>query len=90
LYALRIKNITETQRDEIINIIASKGVAVNVHFQPLPLLTLFKNKGYNIDDYPVAFNNYKSEISLPIYPQLDQEQLDYIVDTVIFAVESVI
>lgn len=90
LYALRINDITETQRDEIINIIASKGVAVNVHFQPLPLLTLFKNKGYNIDDYPVAFNNYKSEISLPIYPQLDQKQLDYIVDTVVFAVESVI
>lgn len=90
LYALRIKDITETERDEIISIIASKGVAVNVHFQPLPLLTLFKNKGYTIDKYPVAYNNYKSEISLPIYPQLTKEQLKYIVDTVGFAVESIL
>jgi dTDP-4-amino-4,6-dideoxygalactose transaminase len=90
LYALRIKDITETERDEIISIIASKGVAVNVHFQPLPLLTLFKNKGYTIDKYPVAYNNYKSEISLPIYPQLTNEQLNYIVETVGFAVESIL
>jgi len=90
LYALRIKNISEAQRDSIIDIISSKGVAVNVHFQPLPLLTLFKDKGYNINNYPIAFNNYKSEISLPIYPQLTEEQLNYITDTVTFAVESIL
>ena len=66
-----------------------KGVAVNVHFQPLPLLSLFKSLGYKIEDYPKAFDNYKSEISLPIYPQLTQEQLDYIVKTINDAVESI-
>lgn len=90
LYALRIKNTTEAQRDKIIELISKEGVAVNVHFQPLPLLSLFKNKGYDIKDYPVAFNNYKSEISLPIYPQLTTEQLEYIVKTVAKSVESVI
>ncbi|PWI29243.1 capsular biosynthesis protein [Flavobacteriaceae bacterium LYZ1037] len=88
LYALRIKNISEATRDSIINKISKNGVAVNVHFQPLPLLTLFKDMGYNIDYFPKAYNNYKCEISLPIYPQLTKEQLKYIVETVEDAVES--
>ncbi|TYB76230.1 DegT/DnrJ/EryC1/StrS family aminotransferase [Bizionia myxarmorum] len=88
LYALRIKDITEEQRDAIIDKISSEGVAVNVHFQPLPLLTLFKNMGYKIEDYPMAYDNFKSEISLPIYPQLTEHELEYIVNTVENAVES--
>ena len=90
LYALRIRNINEKERDKIIEIISKNGVAVNVHFQPLPLLSFFKGKGFNIDNYPIAYNNYKGEISLPIYPQLNSEQLLYIVNTVSNAVESVI
>lgn len=90
LYALRIHGISENQRDEIITLISNNGVAVNVHFQPLPLLTLFKSNGYNIDDYPIAYNNYKSEISLPIYPQLNLNQLNYIVKTVSDAVEFIL
>jgi len=88
LYALRIKDATEAQRDAIIDKISKAGVAVNVHFQPLPLLSLFKSYGYKIEDYPNAYNNYKAEISLPIYPQLTQEELDYIVSTISNAVES--
>src|SRR5690606_7704447 len=70
IYALRIKNITEDQRDKIIDEISKDGVAVNVHFIPMPMLTFFKEKGFNIKDYPQAYNNFKCEISLPIYPQL--------------------
>jgi len=90
VYALRIKDISENTRDEIIEKISAKGVSVNVHFQPLPLLTLFKDLGYNIDKYPVAYNNYKSEISLPVYPQLTLEQLNFILSTIRNAVESTI
>ncbi|MBX2932319.1 MAG: DegT/DnrJ/EryC1/StrS family aminotransferase [Chitinophagaceae bacterium] len=90
LYPLRIKNITEEQRDLIIEKIAATGVAVNVHFQPLPLLQVFKERGYDINNYPMAYNNYQSEISLPIYPQLNNIQCIYIVDNVINAVNSVI
>lgn len=82
LYALRIKDITEQQRDTIIDAIARDGVSVNVHFQPLPLLSLFKNMGYSISDYPNAYDNYKCEISLPIYPQLTKNELQYIVNTI--------
>ncbi|PNQ73025.1 capsular biosynthesis protein [Hanstruepera neustonica] len=87
LYALRIKGISEETRDNIINSISEKGVAVNVHFQPLPLLSLFKNMGYQISDYPIAYDNYKAEISLPIYPQLTRKELEYIVKSVEQAVE---
>lgn len=84
VYLLRIKNITEDVRDKIMEEIYKNQVAVNVHFQPLPILTLFKEKGYKIEDYPVSYKNYAGEISLPIYPQLSDEN----VKTVCNAVES--
>ena len=88
LYPLRIKNITEETRDAIIEAITKTGVAVNVHFQPLPLLTVFKQKGFDINDYPKAYDNYSREISLPIYPQLNNIQCQYIVDNVTTAVQA--
>ncbi|MGL4582380.1 MAG: DegT/DnrJ/EryC1/StrS family aminotransferase, partial [Flavobacterium sp.] len=90
LYALRIKGITEEQRDLIIDEIAKTGVAVNVHFIPMPMLTFFKEKGFKIEDYPQAYNNFKCEISLPIYPQLTQEELDYIIKAVKDAYNTVV
>lgn len=90
LYALRIKHISESQRDDIIDRIVQKGVSVNVHFQPLPLLSLFKTLGYSIEDFPKSYDNYKCEISLPIYPQLNENQLKFIVNSVKTAVELTI
>ena len=90
VYALRIKDITEEQRDEIINEISKSEVAVNVHFIPLPMLSFFNGLGYRIEDYPQAYENYHHEISLPCYPQLTDEQLQYITETVIKAYHTVI
>jgi dTDP-4-amino-4,6-dideoxygalactose transaminase len=90
LYALRLKNCTEVQRDLIIEEITQKGVAVNVHFIPMPMLTVFKNLGYKIEDYPVAYDNYSREISLPIYPQLTNEQIDYICEAVLTSYKKVV
>ena len=90
LYALRIKGITEAQRDAIIDEISKTGVAVNVHFIPMPMLTLFKNLGYDIKDFPRAFDNYSREISLPIYPQLTTEQVDYIIQAVTNAYNTIV
>ena len=86
---MRIKDITEAQRDAIINAIAEKEVAVNVHFIPMPMLTLFKEIGYKIEDYPQAYANFKGEISLPIYPQLANEQVQFVIDCVVEAVEKI-
>jgi dTDP-4-amino-4,6-dideoxygalactose transaminase len=90
LYPLRIKNVTEAQRDAIIDLIAAQGVSVNVHFIPMPMLSVFSQMGYTMDDYPVAYDNFSREISLPIYPQLNEAQCQYIVDTVTSATLKVI
>jgi dTDP-4-amino-4,6-dideoxygalactose transaminase len=90
LYALRIVNISEDQRDQIIDEITNLGVAVNVHFIPMPMLTLFKDLGYKIEDFPASYDNYSREISLPIYPQLTNEQLDYICQAVVSSYHKVV
>lgn len=82
LYALRIKNITEEQRDQMMILIAEDEVSVNVHFIPMPLLTLFKDLGYKIEDYPQSYDNYSREISLPIYPQITSEQIEFICNSI--------
>lgn len=78
LFPLRIKGITEEQRDAIIQKMTDAGVATNVHFIPMPMLSLFKGLGYDIANYPKTYANYACEISLPIYPQLTDEQCAYI------------
>lgn len=89
VYLLRIKGISEKQRDMIIDKITEKGVAVNVHFVPLPMLTAFKDRGYRIEDYPVSYENYKCEITLPVYPQLKDEETDKVISAVIESYNSV-
>jgi dTDP-4-amino-4,6-dideoxygalactose transaminase len=90
LYALRLNNCNEEQRDLIIEEITQKGIAVNVHFIPMPMLTVFKNLDYNIDNFPISFNNYSREISLPIYPQLTNDEVEYICKSVLISYEKVI
>lgn len=90
LFALRIRNINEIQRDLIIDEITKVGIAVNVHFIPMPMLSLFKELGYKIEDYPIAYDNYSREVSLPIYPQLTNSQIAYIVDSIVRAYDVVV
>ena len=85
-----MKGITEEQRDEIIQRIFDRDVAVNVHFQPLPLLTAFKEKGYKMEDYPVAYDNYSREISLPVWYGLNDEMVDEVVKAVVESVDEVL
>ncbi len=90
VYLLRIKGISESQRDKIINKIFDKDVSVNVHFQPLPMLSFYKNIGYNISDYPVAFDNYSREISLPVFYNLTEKQIKTVINAVIKSVFEVL
>ncbi|MFN0212922.1 MAG: DegT/DnrJ/EryC1/StrS family aminotransferase [Saprospiraceae bacterium] len=89
LYLLRIKNITEAQRDEIIQRISARGVGVNVHYIPMPLLTLFKSLGYRMEDYPNTYELYKGEISLPIYNGLKEEEIDLVIRSVVESVTEI-
>jgi dTDP-4-amino-4,6-dideoxygalactose transaminase len=90
LYLLRIKGITEQQRDEMIRQISLNGVGVNVHYIPMPMLTLFKNLGYKMEDYPNTYKLYANEISLPIYNGLMEDQLCRVVESVAEAYDTVI
>jgi dTDP-4-amino-4,6-dideoxygalactose transaminase len=90
LYQLRIKGCTEAQRDAIIQEIFEHEVAVNVHFQPLPLLSAYRNLGYRMDQYPNAFNNYANEISLPVYYDLSDENVQIVIKAVCASVEKIL
>lgn len=82
LYFIRPAGITEEQRNEIIVKLADRGIASNVHYKPLPLLTAYKTLGFDIKDYPNAHDYYKNEITLPLYSRLTNEQVDYIIEGV--------
>ena len=89
LYQLRIADITETQRDAIMQLIFDQDVSVNVHFLPLPTLTAYKKRGYKMDDYPETWNKYHNEISLPVYFNLTDEQVKIVVVAVEKAVNKI-
>jgi dTDP-4-amino-4,6-dideoxygalactose transaminase len=90
LYPLRIHGINEQQRNEIIEYVKKAGVSLNVHFKPLPMLTVFKQQGFDIANYPVSYTLYSNEISLPLYPQLKQEVCEYIIQIIVKAVGQVL
>ncbi|NQT76963.1 MAG: DegT/DnrJ/EryC1/StrS family aminotransferase [Bacteroidetes bacterium] len=90
VYLLRIKGIDEAQRNSIISRIFDRQVSVNVHFIPLPMLSYYKNAGYTIDDYPVSYDNFSRVITLPVYYDLNDEQVQTVINAVIESVEEVL
>jgi dTDP-4-amino-4,6-dideoxygalactose transaminase len=79
LYLTRIPKITLEERNPIIIKMAEKGIACNVHYKPLPMHTAYKNLGFDIKDYPNAYAQFASEISLPLHTCLTDEEIEYIV-----------
>ncbi len=82
VYALRLKGVTEAERDAVMQRIFEQEVSVNVHFIPLPLLTAYKNLGYRMEDYPVTYDNFSREISLPVYYDLTAEDVQQVIAAV--------
>lgn len=78
LYLTRIPGISVEQRNEIITKMAERGVACNVHYKPLPMLTAYKNLGFDIADFPNAYAHFANEITLPLHTRLTDEQVDYV------------
>lgn len=79
LYLVRIPNITDGQRREIIVKMAERGIACNVHYKPLPMMTAYKAYGWNIKDFPNAYKLYENEITLPLHTKLSDDEVKYIV-----------
>lgn len=80
LYITRIPGITLEQRQEIIVKMAEAGIACNVHYKPLPMMTAYKNLGFDIKDYPNAYAHFANEITLPLHTKLTDEEVEYIVE----------
>ncbi len=81
LLILRLNNKTDEQRRGIIEKMAEKGIACNVHYKPLPLLTAYKNMGFDINEYPNAYDYYLNEITLPLHTKLSNEDVEYVIDS---------
>lgn len=80
LYLVRLVGKDEEYRNEVIKKLAELGVATNVHYKPLPMLTAYKNLGFEIKDYPNAFDMYKNEITLPLNTVMTEEQVNYVIE----------
>ena len=80
LYLTRIPKISAEQRNEIIIKMAESGIACNVHYKPLPMHTAYKNLGFDIKDYPNAYNLFANEITLPLHTCLTDEEVQYVID----------
>ena len=90
LYITRIPNITLEQRQNIIEQMAERGIATNVHYKPLPMMTAYKNLGFNIQDYPNAYAHFANEITLPLHTRLTDEEIEYIISNYIEVINNVI
>ena len=83
LYITEIPGITYEERGEIIEKMAERGIACNVHYKPLPMHTAYKNLGFNVKDYPNAYAHFCREITLPLHTCLTDEQVQYVIDNYI-------
>lgn len=88
LYITRIPGITSEQRNEIIIRMAEQGIACNVHYKPLPMMTAYKNLGFDVADYPNAYRYFANEITLPLHTCLTDEMVVYVIESYIFIVQD--
>ncbi|MDP8161693.1 DegT/DnrJ/EryC1/StrS aminotransferase family protein [Pasteurella skyensis] len=89
LYLLKLKGVSLEQRNEIIQEIFKQDVSVNVHYKPLPMLSYYNGLGYNMEKYPVAKSIWETEISLPVYYDLSDADVQKVIDAVVKSVEKV-
>lgn len=89
LYQVRLRGLGEAERNAVIEHMAREGVASNVHYKPLPMLTAYKNMGFDIKDFPNAYERYKNEITLPLYSTLTEEDVEQICGSLAKALKEI-
>lgn len=80
LYITRVPGVTDQQRREIIIKMAEAGIACNVHYKPLPMHTAYKKLGFDIKDFPNAYNHYENEVTLPLHTKLTDKEVEYVIE----------
>lgn len=81
LYLVRLNGYNHEARNKVINQMAERGIATNVHFKPLPMMTAYKRLGFDIKDFPNAYRQFENEITLPLYTKLTMEQVEYLLES---------
>lgn len=89
LYITRIPGITSEQRNEIITRMAEQGIVCNVHYKPLPMMTAYKNLGFDIADYPNAYRCFENEITVPLHTCLTDEMIRHVIDNYMWFVKAI-
>ena len=83
LYLVRLLGKDSAYRNEVIRKMAERGIACNVHYKPLPMMTAYKNLGFDIKDYPNAYHQFENEVTLPLHTRLSDEDVEYIIQNFI-------
>lgn len=89
LYIVHLDGVSREQRDIVIQKMAEVGIACNVHYKPLPMLTAYKNMGFDIKDFPNAVAFFNNTMTLPLHTKLTNEEVDYIINNLRTILESI-
>ena len=89
LYLVRLLGKTREETNKVIEMMAERGIATNVHYKPLPMMTAYKALGFDIKDYPNAYNLFENEITLPLHTRLSDEDVEYIISNFIDVIKTV-
>ena len=88
LYIVRLLGKTREQTNEVIEKMAERGIATNVHYKPLPMMTAYKKIGFDIKDFPNAYHMFENEITLPLNTKMTMEDVDYVIENFVDIVKS--
>ena len=88
LYLTRLLGRTDEERREVIVKMAERGIACNVHYKPLPMMTAYKALGFDIKDYPNAYNLFVNEVTLPLHTRLTDEDVEYVISNFVEVIKS--
>ena len=88
LYLVRLLGKGVEERNAVITKMAERGIACNVHYKPLPMMTAYKNLGFDIADYPNAFAQYENEVTLPLHTRLTDEDVEYVISNFVDIIKS--
>lgn len=88
LYLVRLLGKTREETNKVIEQMAERGIATNVHYKPLPMMTAYKSLGFDIKDYPNAFHLFENEVTLPLHTSLTDEMVDYVISNFVDIVKN--
>lgn len=88
LYMVRLSGKSREEVNRVMEQMAERGIATNVHFKPLPMMTAYKALGFDIADYPNAYHLFENEITLPLYTRLTDEEVDYVITNFVDVIKN--